>query len=222
MKFVMLAIFLNSLLFSYEGCDALDRKGRILLKGAVSLYDYRSKFEEEKVKIVSKKNVSSKEVAFLNKAKWKIMHDIGNVRKKIFELSRYDFIISDGSKKFRCYKYVDKDLFLDPKKLTKKEFIIKKDLQKDLDSLIDFVNIMKYEMYAVKKDGIYYLNMKKSHVKKGFWPSLDSDNYLDYFYEWKIPSYFFSVKINENRQLVYVSYNNEANVLEISKSGGLF
>ena len=192
---------------------------RTLRKDVVEYINYT-----KRIPIVEEFTPSKEEIAlydlisnFLLNEEWKIMHNINLLRRESIKYG-YDFVIPGKKEaKVRYFKYIKKNLPLDSKDLAGSEKKIKKELQENVNSLINFLVIWQYDMIARKDhNGIIHIYRKKENKE---WGPLDGPNYLDYFHEWRIPAVFFNFEILEGKRVfVKVYYNNETNILKIWKN----
>lgn len=212
----------SSYFIKKDESPSLNLKPGVILKSADLLYkqrlDINKKIKDLKFFIDSLNKsddiVLKSKMESLLQSKWKIMHDVGKLRREMIKFG-YDLAIpGEKSKNVRYFKYIKKNIILSKNILTESEKNTKDVLQKNVDSLIDFLGIWQYEMVATKdSDGFFYLTKIKNGGK---WVSKDSKDFFDNFYQWKIPAYFFKVDVSkEKRRLVKVYYNSETNILKI-------
>ena len=225
----LLLIALSSNLVSFDVSKKEEGLGLNLdqlMKSAQMLYNVRLRILDKKKnfqKYMSQHDSYKKNRVFISKynfllnEEWKIMHNINLLRRESIKYG-YDFVIPGKKEtKVRYFKYIKKNLTLDSKDLAGSEKKIKKELQENVNSLINFLVIWQYDMIARKDhNGIIHIYRKKENKE---WGPLDGPNYLDYFHEWRIPAVFFNFEILEGKRVfVKVYYNNETNILKIWKN----
>lgn len=194
----------------------------VILKSAQLLYKQRLNINREikDLNLFIKKSGKSNNIILKSKmsalksSEWKIMHDIGKLRREMIKFG-YDLAVpGEKDKNVRHFKYLKKSLILSEDILTNSEKKLKDVLQKNVNSLVDFLGIWQYEMVATRdSNGFFYLTKIKNGGK---WVSQDSLSFSDNFHRWRIPSYFFEVNVSEKkRSIVNVYYNSETNILKI-------